>query len=81
MMLRVQRMYIADFFKVLLYPYAWMSALFGILSLIEKMEEFMPYRPALDLLVQYALASIPRNIVYVMPMTALLSSLFVFLSR
>jgi lipopolysaccharide export system permease protein len=77
-MLRVQRMYIADFFKVLFILTLGMSALFGILSLIDKMEEFMPYRPALGLLVQYALASIPRNIVYVMPMTALLSSLFVF---
>jgi lipopolysaccharide export system permease protein len=78
MMLRVQRMYIADFFKVLFILTMGMSALFGVLSLIDKMEEFMPYRPASHLLLQYALASIPRNIIYFMPMTALLSSLFIF---
>ncbi len=78
MMLRVQRMYIGDFFKVLLILTLGMSALFGILSLIDKMEEFMPYKPATSLLLQYALASIPRNIIYFMPMTALLSSLFIF---
>jgi len=78
MMLRVQRMYIADFFKVLLVLTMGMSVLFGILSLIDKLEEFMPHRPAYKLLLEYALASIPRNIIYFLPMTALLSSLFIF---
>jgi lipopolysaccharide export system permease protein len=78
MMLRVQRMYIADFFKVLFVLTLGMSALFGVLSLIDKLEEFMPHNPAFGLLLQYALASVPRNIIYFLPMTTLLSSLFVF---
>lgn len=78
MMLRVQRMYIADFIKVLFILTLGMSALFGVLSLIDKMEEFMPYNPASHLLLNYAVASIPRNIVYFLPMTTLLSSLFIF---
>ena len=71
-------MYIAEFFKVMLILTMGMSALFGILSLIDRLEEFMPYRPAYRLLLEYALASIPRNVIYFMPMTALLSSLFIF---
>ena len=78
MTLKIQRMYIADFFKVLFILTVGMSALFGVLSLIDKMEEFMPYRPAFKLLLQYALASIPRNVIYFLPMTTLLSSLFIF---
>ncbi|HMK60725.1 MAG TPA: LptF/LptG family permease [Dissulfurispiraceae bacterium] len=78
MILRVQRMYIADFLKVLLVLTLGMSSLFGILSIIDKLEEFMPYRPAFHLLLTYALAGIPRYVIYFMPMTILLSSLFIF---
>ena len=52
MMLRVQRMYIADFFKVLFVLTLGMSALFGVLSLIDKLEAIMPHNPSCALLLQ-----------------------------
>ena len=78
MILRVQRMYIADFFKVLIILTLGMSSLFGVLSVIDKMEEFMPFHPPFHLLLTYGIAGIPRYIIYFLPMTILLSSLFVF---
>jgi lipopolysaccharide export system permease protein len=77
-MKRVQRLYIAEFFKVLFILTIGMSVLFGILGLSEKLAEFMQHDPELSLLAQYALVSIPRYVLYFLPMGALLSGLFVF---
>jgi|WetSurMetagenome_2_1015567.scaffolds.fasta_scaffold00703_16 lipopolysaccharide export system permease protein len=78
MILRVQRLYIIEFFQVLFILTIGMSILFGILGLSEKLAEFMKYDPSIDLLFEYGLASIPRYVLYFMPMGALLSGLFVF---
>jgi lipopolysaccharide export system permease protein len=77
-MITVQRLYIVEFFKVLFILTIGMSVLFGILGLSEKLGEFMQYDPTFAQLSQYALASIPRYVLYFLPMGALLSSLFVF---
>jgi lipopolysaccharide export system permease protein len=77
-MIRIQRLYILDFLKVLSILTIGMSVLFGILGLSEKIADFMQYSPTLGQLLQYAMMSVPRYIVYFMPMGALLSSLFIF---
>jgi len=77
-MIRVQRLYIVEFFKVLSILTIGMSVLFGILGLSEKIAEFMQYTPTILQLAEYAFASVPRYVVYFMPMGALLSSLFIF---
>jgi lipopolysaccharide export system permease protein len=77
-MIRVQRLYILEFFKVLSILTIGMSVLFGILGLSEKIADFMQYSPTLSQLIQYAFMSVPRYVVYFMPMGALLSGLFVF---
>lgn len=78
MMLRVQRLYIADFFKVLLILTLGMSMIFAVLSLVDKIDDFMGFKPPVKLLIQYALASVPRYILYFLPMATLLSSLYIF---
>jgi len=55
-----------------------LSAVFSILGLIDKIDEFLPHRPGAGLLLQYALLSIPRFVEYLLPMAILLSSLFIF---
>jgi lipopolysaccharide export system permease protein len=77
-MIRIQRLYIIDFFKVLSILTIGMSVLFGILGLSEKIADFMQYSPALGQLLEYAMMSVPRYVVYFMPMGALLSGLFIF---
>jgi len=77
-MITVQKLYITELLKALFILTFGMSVLFGILGLSEKLADFMQYDPSLSQLVQYALASIPRYILYFLPMGALLSSLFVF---
>jgi lipopolysaccharide export system permease protein len=78
MIIRVQRLYIVEFFKVLSILTIGMSVLFGILGLSEKLAEFTQFNPSLVQLIEYAAASIPRYVLYFLPMGALLSSLFVF---
>jgi lipopolysaccharide export system permease protein len=78
MIIRVQRLYITEFFTALSILTLGMSALFGILGLSEKLAEFMQFDPSINQLFQYAVASIPRYVLYFLPMGALLSSLFVF---
>ena len=78
MIIKVQRLYITEFFKVLFVLTIGMSILFGILGLSEKLAEFSQYDPSVLQLAQYAAASIPRYVLYFLPMGALLSSLFVF---
>jgi lipopolysaccharide export system permease protein len=77
-MITVQRLYIVEFFQTLFILTIGMSVLFGILGLSEKLAEFMQHEPTISQLAQYALASIPRYVLYFLPMGALLSSLFVF---
>ncbi|MDI6801529.1 MAG: LptF/LptG family permease [Thermodesulfovibrionales bacterium] len=77
-MLTIQRLYIKEFLKVLIILGLGMSAVFSIINLIDKIDEFMPHKPPLVLLFYYAVLSIPGYAHYLLPMAILLSSLFVF---
>ncbi len=78
MMLIVQKLYIKEFLKVLVILGVGISVIFSIISLIDKTDEFLPYKPSAKLLLQYALFSIPKFINYLLPIGILLSSLFIF---
>ncbi len=77
-MLIIQKLYIKDFFKVLLILGAGISAIFSIIGLIDKIDDFMPHNPSFSLLLQYSLLIIPKYLHYLLPMLILLSSLFIF---
>lgn len=77
-MLIIQRLYIKEFLKVLIVMGLGISGVFSIIGLIDKIDDFMPYKPSFGLLMQYTALSIPRYTHYLLPMAILLSSLFIF---
>ncbi|MBI4685213.1 MAG: LptF/LptG family permease [Nitrospirae bacterium] len=77
-MLIVQRYYIKEFFKILLLVAAGLSLIFSMMELIDKIDDFLPYRPPLESLLLYVLFSFPRYLLYLLPMAILICSLFVF---
>lgn len=77
-MLIIQRLYIKEFLKVLIILGLGISGVFSIIGLIDKIDDFMPYKPSFGLLMQYTALSIPRYTHYLLPMAILLSSLFIF---
>ncbi len=74
----IQRLYIKEFLSVLALVAIGLSLIFGLVGLIEKIDNFLPYNPSPSLLMQYFIFSIPRYLHYLLPMAILLSSLFVF---
>lgn len=71
-------MYIKEFLNVLLLLCVGIAVIFSIIGLIDKVDDFLPHNPALSLLIEYAVLSVPRNANYLLPMAIMLSGLFVF---
>ena len=77
-MILIQKMYIREFLKTLCVLTLGLALIFSIIGLTDKAEEFIPHKPAAQLLILYALYSLPKFIQYMLPMAVLLSSLFIF---
>ncbi len=77
-MLIIQRLYIKEFLTVLTILTIGLSVVFSIIGLVDRIDNFMPHKPSVSLLLKYTLFSIPRYMHYLLPMAILLSSLFVF---
>ncbi|MBF0506230.1 MAG: LptF/LptG family permease [Nitrospirae bacterium] len=77
-MLIVQKMYIKEFLKALAVVGLGISLVFSIIGLIDKIDEFMPHKPALRLLLEYTVLTIPKYFHYLMAMSTLLTSLLIF---
>lgn len=78
MMLIIQRLYLKEFISVLATLAIGLSFIFGIIGLIDKIDNFITYSPTLSLLFMYFLYSTPRYLLYLLPMAILLSALFIF---
>lgn len=74
----VCKSYIKDFVKTFLILLFSMSCLLSIVGLIEKIDDFMPYKPPTTFFIEYGLYSIPRYIFYLIPFVTLVTSLFIF---
>ena len=74
----LQRYYIKEFVKTLLIIALGVSLIFSVVGLIDKMGEFMAYNPPKTLLLLYILYGLPVYLNYLLPVSALFSSLFVF---
>ncbi|WP_353683490.1 LptF/LptG family permease [Thermodesulfovibrio sp. 3907-1M] len=74
----VCKSYIKEFLKTFLILLFSMSLLLSIVGLIEKIDDFMPYKPSAVFFVKYGLYSIPRYIFYLIPFVTLVTSLFIF---
>ena len=74
----VQRYYMKEFLKVLAILTAGISLIFSLLELFDKIDEFMPSDPSFVTLIKYAALNIPKYFYYLLPMSLLICSLFIF---
>ena len=76
-MLIIQKHYLKEFFKVLTLIAAGLALIFSLLDLIDKIDDFLPYKPSIKSLMFYVVFNFPRYLLYLFPMAILLCSLFV----
>ncbi|GAB5045712.1 LptF/LptG family permease [Thermodesulfovibrio sp. TK110] len=74
----VCKSYIKEFLKTFLILLFSISVVLSIVGLIEKIDDFMPYKPSATFFIQYGLYSIPRYVFYLIPFITLVTSLFIF---
>jgi lipopolysaccharide export system permease protein len=74
----IRRLYLKDFFTLLCLLSLGLSLIFSLIDLTGKMDDFSHGRASAGVLVRYALFSVPRFFVYLLPMAVLISSLFTF---
>ncbi len=74
----VQRLYLRDFYALLLLISVGLSYIFSLIDLIGKIDDFLPNKPSLGSLVLYAVLTLPKFFVYLLPMSVLICSLFTF---
>ncbi len=76
-MLMIQRHYLSEFFKVLTLIAAGLALIFSLLGLLDKIGDFLPYKPSIKSLMLYVVFNFPRYLLYLLPAAILLCSLFV----
>lgn len=74
----LQRYYLAEFFKLFSIIGCGLGFIFSLMELINRINDFMPYRPSVKDLLLYSALNFPQYLLYLMPMAALISGLFVF---
>lgn len=74
----VQRQYVKSFLRLFILLSLGLSATFALIGLIERLDEFLPFKPSPWMLAKYSLMTLPGYLSYLFPMSALLSGLFVF---
>ncbi len=74
----VQRLYLKDFIKLLLILAIGLSAIFSLLDLTGKIDDFRSGKPSAGGLILYAMLNMPRFSIYLLPMSVLICSLFTF---
>jgi len=74
----LQRHYLREFLKLFAIIGLGLSLIFSLMELINKINDFIPNKPSVTALLLYALLNLPQFLLYLMPMAALTSGLFVF---
>ena len=74
----IQRYFVKEFFKILGVLALGLALIFSLLDLIDKVDDFMPGKPSIMQLMLYVLLNLPKYLYYVLPMSLLVCSLFVF---
>lgn len=70
--------YIKEFLKLLILLSIGLSAIFSLIELIDKIDDFMPSKPSLSILLLYMTLHIPKYLYYLFPVSILICSLFIF---
>lgn len=77
--MRVVRFYyFKEFIKLFSIIGFGLSLVFSLMDLIDKINDFIPHNPSLDDFLLYMGLNFPKYLLYLMPMAALISGLFVF---
>ncbi len=74
----IQRLYLADFLRLLLLISLGLSLVFSLIDLIGRIDDFLPNKPSIGSLIRYAVFTMPRFFLYLLPMSVLICSLFTF---
>jgi len=74
----VQRLYLSDFIRLLLLISFGLSLVFSLIDLIGKIDDFLPNKPSVGSLILYAIYTLPKFFLYLLPMSVLICSLFTF---
>ncbi len=74
----LRRYYLKEFLKLFAIICLGLSLTFSLMELINRINDFVASRPAVGTLLLYALLNLPQFLLYLMPMAALTSGLFVF---
>jgi lipopolysaccharide export system permease protein len=72
----LQRHFLKEFIKLFTITGVGLSLIITILDLIKKIDDLMPYDPTIGVLVYYAALNFPRYFLFLMPVAALLCSLY-----
>jgi lipopolysaccharide export system permease protein len=74
----IQRYYLKEFLKLYVIIAFGLSLTFTLMELMNKVNDFIPQKPSIVDLFLYAGLNLPQYFLYLMPMAALVSGLFVF---
>lgn len=74
----IRRYYIKEFLKLFAVIGIGLSLVFSLMDLINKIDDFIPYKPSMDDLFRYVGLNLPQYLLYLMPMASLISGLFIF---
>lgn len=72
----IQRHYIKEFFSLFLIIGFGLALLLSLIGVVEKIDDLMPHDPSILNVLSYAAYGFPRYFLYLMPMAALLCSLY-----
>jgi lipopolysaccharide export system permease protein len=67
-----------EFFKLLGIIALGLALIFSLLDLVDKIDDFMPSKPSIMTLIWYAFLNLPKFLYYLLPMSLLICSLFIF---
>jgi len=74
----IQRLYLKDFFRLLILITLGLSVIFSLIDMIGKTDDFISAKSSVWSLVLYALLNIPSFLLYLLPASTLICSLFTF---
>ena len=74
----VQKFYMQEYLKLLGIIGLGLAMIFSLLDLVEKIDNFAPGRLSMVSIMNYIFLIMPKYLLYLLPMSLLLSSLFVF---
>jgi len=74
----IQRYYLKEFLKLFAIIACGLGLTFSLMELINRINDFIPNRPSMSALLLYSGLNLPQYLLYLMPMAALISGLFVF---